>query len=59
MRGWRPSRFAPSRELLEDSDGTKEANMFRYEMRARRGVPLFEVAEGKDRSQSANASDEA
>ena len=42
MRGWRPSRFATARELLDDSEGTKEANMFRYEQRAEKGVPLFD-----------------
>ena len=42
MRGWRPSRFAPVSELMEDLEGIKEENMSRYELRARRGVPLFE-----------------
>jgi len=50
MRGFRPSRFSGTRELFEDSDRTKEDNVYRYMTRARRGLPLFERL---DRTQQA------
>jgi hypothetical protein len=44
VRGYRPSRRVPSEEGSEERERVRLANLERYMLRARAGLPIFDEA---------------